>query len=121
MSGPLESQELAAAAPTVSNVTASRGLNTTYSNATGRAILVMATVRCVVTLAAGSATVQGKADGLATPTTVVSGLVGIQSGLLNEDNTHQAAFVALAGQNYRLDSVVANGTATLGSWFEIGL
>jgi hypothetical protein len=114
MSGPLESQS----APTTTNATASRALNTTYTNATSRTLLVAATVRCVVTVAAGSATVQGKSDAAAPPTTAVSGLVGIQAGLLNEDNTHQVTFAVAPGKNYRLDSALTDGTATLGSWFE---
>lgn len=108
------------ATPTQTNVTASRELNTTYT-AGARPIIVNATVRCVVTVAAGSATVQGKSDGAAPPTTIASGIVGLQSGLLNEDNTFQISFTVAAGANYRIDSAVANGTATKGSWFETAL
>ncbi|KVW99509.1 hypothetical protein ABW22_01435 [Thiobacillus denitrificans] len=100
------------------NATAGRALNTTYNNNTISNKLVQVSARCVITLAAGSATIQGKSDTTATPVVVASPLVGIQSGLLNEDNTSMLTMVVAPGANYRIDSVVANGTATLGSWFE---
>lgn len=103
------------------DATTVRALNTTYTNKSGKGLLVSASARCVVTTAAGSATIQGKSDALATPTTAVSPIVGIQSGLLNEDNTVPVSFIVAPGKNYRIDSAVANGTATLGSWFETTL
>ena len=104
------------------NITASRALNTTYTNPSpDRSLLVMATVRCAITVAAGNAYVQGKADTSTPPTTVASGIVGIQAGLLNEDNTFQICFVVSQGMNYRIDSAVTNGTVILGTWFEINL
>lgn len=121
---PADSATIANAAVTTVDATASRALDTTYTNSNAaRSILVMATIRCVATLGAGNAYVQAKADTSAPPTTVVSGLVGIQSGLLNEDNTYQICFVVPAGtnQNYRIDSSVTNGTTTLHKWFEYTL
>ena len=104
------------------NITASRALNTTYINPSpDRSLLVMATVRCAITVAAGNAYVQGKVDTSTPPTTVASGIVGIQAGLLNEDNTFQICFVVSQGMNYRIDSAVTNGTVILGTWFEINL
>ena len=112
---------LANAAATITDATSTRALNTTYTNPNAaQSILVMATVRCAITLAAGTAYVQAKADTSTPPTTVASGKVGIEAGLLNEDNTYQISFVVPAGstQKYRIDSTAVNGTVTLGSWFE---
>src|SRR4030067_298173 len=104
------------------NITASRALNTTYTNPSpDRSLLVMATVRCAITVAAGNAYVQGKVDTSTPPTTVASGIVGIHAGVLNEDNTFQICFVVSQGMNYRIDSAVTNGTVILGTWFEINL
>ena len=100
------------------NQTASRALNTTYTNTGIGSMLVQATFRAIITLAAGSSTVQGKSDDSTPPTTIATGLVGIQAGLLNEDNTFQITFIVSPGKTYRIDSAVANGTATLGTWFE---
>lgn len=104
---------------TVTNQTALRALNTTYTNSGLGTLMVLSTFRCAITLAAGNAYAQGKSDSSTPPTTVVSGIVGIQSGLLNEDNTFQVAFLVGAGLNYRLDSSSTNGTCTLGNWFEM--
>jgi hypothetical protein len=102
---------------TTSDVTSGRALNTTYTNG-GSALLVSATVRCAVTLAGGNAYAQGKSDGSAPPTTVASGKVGIEAGLLGEDNSFELVFVVAPGLNYRIDSAATNGTVTLGVWFE---
>lgn len=115
---------LANAKIAISNATASRALNTTYTNPNpAQSILVIATVRCAITLAAGTAYVQAKADTSAPPTTIASGKVGIEAGLVNEDNTFQISFVVPAGttQNYRIDSTSSNGSVTLASWFEYTL
>src|SRR5881396_769218 len=77
-----------ALAGTNTDATASRALDTTYTNG-ARALLVCATVRCVASLAGGTATAQGKSDTSNPPTTVVSGICGIQAGLLGEDNSFQ--------------------------------
>lgn len=95
-----------------------RALNTTYANSRSGSILVTASVRCAITLAAGSAYVIAKSDSATPPVTAATGKVGIEVGLLNEDNTAQISFVVAAGMNYRIDSTVANGTATLGDWRE---
>ena len=104
--------------PAQTDVTGSRALDTTYTNSNTRSILVQATVRCVVTTAGGNAYVQGKSDTATPPTVAASGIVGIQAGLLNEDNTFQCAFVVAPGKTYILSSAATNGTTTLGSWFE---
>lgn len=108
--------EPTAAIPAQTNVTASRALNTTYTAAAH--LMVTATVRCAITLAAGNAYVQGKSDGATPPVTIASGIVGIETGLLGEDNTFQISFVVTSGQTYRLDSAATNGTVVLGAWFE---
>jgi hypothetical protein len=103
----------------ITDATASRALNTTYTNSSVQTLMVMATVRCAITLAAGNATVQGKSDIATPPTVAASGVVGIESGLLNEDNTFQLTFTVAPGATYIISSATTNGTATLGSWFEM--
>lgn len=99
------------------NQTASRALNTTYTNLSTQSLLIQATVRCAVTLAGGNAQIQG-----ASPAgTIATGVIGIQAGLLGEDNSFQIVFVAAPGATYRLNSATVNGTATLGAWFEFPL
>jgi hypothetical protein len=105
--------------PAQTDVTASRALNTTYTAPATRSIMVLATVRCAISLAGGNATAQGKSDGSTPPTTVASGIVGIEAGLLGEDNSYQLSFVVAAGQKYRIDSAATNGTVVLGKWFEV--
>jgi hypothetical protein len=100
--------------------TGSRALNTNYTNSsTASSLMVMATVRCAISLAAGNAYVFGLSDGSSPCTTTASGLVGIQAGLLNEDNTFQLTFVVGTNTNYRINSVTTNGTCTLGKFFEM--
>ncbi|MFZ2524420.1 MAG: hypothetical protein WAW87_03805, partial [Candidatus Ferrigenium altingense] len=104
------------------SATVARALNTTYANPSPNSpLMVIATVRCIITVAGGNAYVQGKADASSPPTTVASGIVGVESGLLNEEGTFQIMFVVPQGCNYRLDSSVTNGTATLGTWMEVNL
>lgn len=94
-------------------------LNTTYTNADlTRTLEVAATVRCAITVAGGNAYAQGFSDAATPPVTVASGIVGIQAGLLNEDNSFQLVFKVYPGRRYRINSSVANGTVTLGNWFE---
>ena len=77
------------------------------------------TVRCAVTLAGGNAYVQAKMDTATPPTVAASGLVGIQAGLLGEDNSFQLVFSVNPGGTYIVTSSATNGTVTLGTWFEI--
>lgn len=101
------------------NRTASRALATTYANGATSSLLCMISVRCAITLANGSAWVQAKADTSSPPTTIVSGIIGIQDGLLNENNSYICVFAVGTSLNYRVDTTNANGTTTLGSWFEM--
>jgi hypothetical protein len=101
-----------------SDVTASRALDTTYTNADSRTMTVRATVRCIVTVAGGNAYVQGKSDAADPPTTAASGIVGIEAGLLSENNSFEIVFDVAPGMKYRIVSSVTNGTATKGNWFE---
>ena len=103
----------------INNVTASRALATTYASGGTSSLLCMVTVRCAITLVNGSAWVQAKADTSSPPTTVASGIVGIQNGLLNEDNSYICVFAVGTSLNYRVDTTNANGTTTLGNWFEM--
>jgi hypothetical protein len=100
---------------------ATRALNTTYTNTSAEPLLVMATVRCAITVAAGNAYVQAKMDTATPPTVAASGIIGIQAGLLGEDNSFQVAFIVNPGGTYILISTTTNGTATLGKWFEFPL
>ncbi|MBU1067050.1 hypothetical protein KKE60_04655, partial [Patescibacteria group bacterium] len=80
------------------DVTASRALNTTYTNSDSvRTLHVTATVQCAISVVAGQAFVQGKADTSTPPTTEASGIVGIQAGLLGENNSHEVNFYVLPG------------------------
>ena len=106
-------------APTQTNETANRAVNTTYTNTGGRSRIVTATFRCAITVAAGNAYVQGKSDSSTPPTTIATGKVGIEAGLLNEDNSFQISFIVAPEMKYRIDSTLTNGTATLGNWFEV--
>lgn len=118
---PTSSGTLALAHKNIVNATASRALATTYANGGTSALLCMVSVRCAVTLAAGSAWVQAKADTASPPTTVVSGIVGIENGLLNEDNSFMCVFAVGTSLNYRVDTANANGSTTLGNWIEMQL
>lgn len=104
--------------PSQSKLTTTRALNTTYAGSSTKSTLVMVTVRCSISLAAGMATAQAKSDGTTTPTTIASGIVGIQTGLMGEDNSFQISFTVAAGMNYRLDTTATNGAVVLGEWFE---
>lgn len=104
--------------PSQAKLTISRALNTTYAGSATKSTLVIATVRCSVSLAAGMATAQAKSDGTVTPTTIASGIVGIQTGLMGEDNSFQISFTVASGMNYRLDTAATNGSVVLGEWFE---
>lgn len=103
-----------------SDMSSSRAKDTVYSNGVFP-ILVVATFRCVISVAGGNAYVQAKSDGLTTPTTVASGKIGIEAGLLGEDNSYQIVFMVKPGANYSIASAVTNGTVTLGKWIEIVL
>lgn len=99
--------------------TPANSLNTTYTNVSTSTKLVHLTVRCAVTLAGGNAYVQAKMDTATPPTVAASGLVGIQAGLLGEDNSFQLVFFVNPGGTYIVDSSATNGSVTLGTWFEI--
>ncbi len=103
---------------TWSDVSSSRAIDTVYRNP-NFALLVMATFKCVVTVAGGNAYAQAKSDSLATPTTLASGKVGIETGLLNENNTFQLVFVVNPGANYKVATATTNGSVTLEQWIEI--
>lgn len=100
------------------DVSSSRAKDTVYQNG-NNSIMVMATFKCAVSVAGGNAYAQAKSDSTATPTTVASGLVGIETGLLNENNTFQLVFVVTPLSYYKVVSSTTNGTVTLEKWFEI--
>lgn len=100
---------------------ATRALDTTYTNLSTSTLLVHLTMRCAVTLAGGNAYAQAKMDTATPPTVAASGLVGIQAGLVGEDNTFQLVFLVNPGGTYIVSTSTTNGTVTLGKWFEINL
>ena len=117
---PVSTCTLASAGKGVTDVTASRAVNTTYSNlTTASSMLVMITARCATTLASGVAWMQAKSDTATNPSTVVSGIVGTQVGLLNEDNSFQLVFAVGTNSYYNVTTSTANGTVTLGRWYEL--
>jgi hypothetical protein len=100
--------------------TGSRAVNTTYTNASSTAsMMVMVTLRFAITSGGGNAYAQAKSDASSPPTTVASGKVGIEAGLNGEDNSMQLTFIVAPGQKYRVDTTTTNGTATLGTWIEM--
>jgi hypothetical protein len=105
----------------ITNATASRALDTTYTNLSLSVLLVQATVRCAVSVAGGNAYVQAKMDTATPPTVIASGKVGIEAGLLSEDNSFQVSFLVNPGGTYILTTAATNGTVTLGNWFEMPL
>lgn len=110
------------AAPKVfTDQSASRAINTTYTNLATISLMVIATVRCAISFVGGTATAQAKMDTSSPPTTIASGIVGIQVGLMGEDNTFQIAFAVNPGAQYRIDTTAVNGTTVLGKWFELTL
>ena len=100
------------------DMTASRAKDTVYNNGL-KPLLVIATFRCAITAGGGNAYVQAKSDGLATPTTVASGKVGIEAGLNGQDNSVQIVFIVNPGAYYSIASAATNGTVTLGKWIEV--
>ena len=108
-----------AASSVATKQTASRSLNTAFQNTTGRPLMIQATARCNITLGAGTAFMQGKSDATATPAVIASGIVGIQAGLIGEDNTFQISFVVAPAAFYQISSTAVNGGVVLGEWFEI--
>lgn len=117
---PVASCTLASAGKGVTDVTASRALNSTYSNlTTASSMLVMVTSRCAISLASGVAWMQAKSDTATNPSTVVSGIVGIQAGLLNEDNSYQVVFPVGTSSYYSVSTSTSNGSVTLGRWVEL--
>lgn len=101
------------------NQTALRNLDVTYTNTDlTRTLEVAVTVRCAITVAGGNAYVQGFSDDATPPVTAASGIVGIQAGLLNEDNSLQLVFKVYPGKKYIITTSATNGTVTKGGWFE---
>lgn len=102
------------------NQTASRALDTSYTNGDSyHSMLVIVTLRCAITLAGGVAKTVAKSDGSTPPTTAVSGSVGIEAGLLGEDNTFQLSFVVKPVDIYKLVTTQTNGTVTVEFWGEM--
>jgi len=50
---------------------------------------------------------------LTPPVTVASGIVGIQIGLIGEDNSFEVGFYVRPGNKYRIGSTAVNDTVTI--------
>lgn len=104
------------------DATASRALGGNYQNTDPtRTLLVIAGVRCQITMAGGSAYAQGKSATTSPPATLASPISGIQIGLVGEDNNIPIMFNVRPLYYYKIDSTVANGVVTLDKWFEMYL
>ena len=105
---------------TFTDQTGSRALDTTYTNSDANSsMLVIVSFHCNISVAAGAAYVIAKSDASSPPTTAVSGKVGIENGLLNEDSSVQISFIVAPGKNYKLISTQTNGTVVIGFWGEM--
>jgi hypothetical protein len=103
------------------DVTGGRVFNTTYTNSDQtRTLQIKVTGRCATPGGLPrQASFQAFADTASPPITAASGIVGLEAGLLNEDNSFQLVFDVQPGLNYRVNTTVSNGTVTLGNWFEM--
>lgn len=103
------------------NQTALRALDSTFTNSDQtRSLMVMVTVRCTLTAANGTATLQLNADTASPPVTIVAGVIGFTGvGLNGESMQLQLVGIVQPGLNYRAVTVTANGTVTLNNWFEM--
>ncbi|MDD3813312.1 MAG: hypothetical protein PHZ02_01590 [Desulfocapsaceae bacterium] len=97
-----------------SNVTASKSLNTLYNNYNSESMEVFVTARVQISLGGGIGYFWGNASG-----NYASGKVGIESGLMSEDNTLQLVFIVPPNSNYTVDSSQTNAVVTLEDWREV--
>lgn len=94
-----------------------------YANPnSAKSIIIMASVRCAVSVLHGHAYVTGNTDTNANPTTIYT-IVGTEDGLAGQDVTVSVIFTVPAGTtyNYKIAALTSNGTCTLKYWFEIVL
>jgi hypothetical protein len=101
------------------DMTLSRAFDTTYSNLdTTRSLMISVYGAFLMTALGGTAEIQAVADTNVLPITPISDNVGIVGGLNGQSNRIPLYAFVKPGFNYRVDSSVLNGTATLLSWYE---
>lgn len=104
------------------DLTASRLLNTTYTNFDQtRSLMVIVSCICANGAVAGQ-TVRFtvKADTAVPPVTPVSPEVGLFAGLASESNIFATVGIVAPGFNYRVDSTTSGASVvTLDKWFEM--
>ena len=98
-----------------SSIATSGTFATPYQPDTSNASFVTVSVRCTTTAASGSAYIEVKSDSSATPTTIIA-TAGIESGLLNEDNTFICSFFVKKGHYFQIDKTETNGTVSIKQW-----
>ena len=98
-----------------SSIATAGAFATPYQPDTSNAAFVTVSIRCQISLAAGTAYIEVKSDSSATPTTVIA-TAGIESGLLNEDNTFICSFFVKKGNYFQIDKTESNGTVTIKQW-----
>lgn len=100
-----------------------RALDTTYTNSSGRTMVVIATTLLTCGNAAGNYGGVKALVGTGSPPTVVAGYArNIRKIILSNDTQDVWApitFLVPNGYNYRLDSDNSSGTCTLQEWFEM--
>lgn len=98
-----------------SSIATSGAFATPYQPDTANAAFVTISIRSQISVAAGIAYIEVKSDSSATPTTVIA-TTGIESGLLNEDNTFTCSFFVKKGNYFQIDKTESNGTVTIKQW-----
>ncbi len=105
--------------PVPANVTLSRALGTVYQNTSLRSIFVTATFRTVTTNNNGVATIQGFSDASVTPTTAVTGALGVNANTNKADISITISFFVLPSKYYKIVSTTSSGSNTLLTWVEV--
>lgn len=100
---------------TVSNVNASRAVDTLYTNTSGKVMLVLVSFQCTTGATGTSNAYAGlQVDG-ATVTRA-----GLESGLANENNTYSLVAAVPPGSTYKLLTVVTGtGAVAKNGWIEV--
>jgi len=98
------------------NVTAVRSLDTSYINSNSRSINVFVTAKAQITADNGTAIFFGNST-----TGQLSGKIGIESGLLGQNDTSRLIFVVAPNSDYTINSSANNGSVTLEDWREVSI
>jgi len=100
--------------------TAARAIDgTVYTNTASSNLFITVSARCIIDTAADVANIQAFSDTAADPTTLATGKVGIEGGLLGQDISIQMVFIVRPYYKYKVVTTISAGcSATLGKWFE---